>query len=141
VRETIKVLMIDDEAALCNAVKANLEAAGDCEVEFATRGAKGLQLAQKFKPDVILLDIVMPEMDGFEVLTQLKKDSRTLAIPVIMLSARTDEISKRTASQLFDEDYIEKPVSMQVLRQRIEAVLARYGKGPAGQGGRGGASA
>lgn len=121
------VLMIDDELDFCELIKENLEIRGNFEVLIAKNGKDGLALAKRIKPNVILLDIRMPDMDGFQILERLKKDKDTIAIPVIMLSALEDNESKFKAAQLFDELYITKPVKIQDLQNNIEEVLKRRG--------------
>ncbi len=120
-----KILIIDDEEDLSFFVKANLELAGDYEVVVATSGKAGIKAASQYKPDLILLDIMMPKMDGFEVLKKLKSSHATFSIPVIMLTAKGDDESKLKASKLYDEDYIIKPVRIEFLKTRIEEVLGR----------------
>ena len=122
-----KILIIDDEKDLCLLIKKNLEALGDFNVEMATNGKKGIQLAKKVKPDLIILDIIMPGMDGFEVLKNLKSNLKTRAIPVVMLTAKEDEESKVKAAQLYDELYITKPIEASALKTKIEEVLGRRG--------------
>ena len=78
-------------------------------------------------PDLILLDILMPGMDGFEVLEKLKKHEDTMMIPVVMLTAKGDEASKTKATQLYDELYITKPIEATDLKIKIEEVLERTG--------------
>jgi DNA-binding response OmpR family regulator len=119
------ILIIDDEKDLCFFVKANLELSGDYKVAFETDGEKGIKSAQRNKPDLILLDIVMPKFDGFEVLKRLKEDPHTITIPVIMLSALGDDDSKIKASGLYNEDYIVKPVEIDVLKSKINSILSR----------------
>lgn len=121
------ILIVDDEVNFCKLVKMNLESAGNFAVEIAVDGKAGINLAKKLKPDIILLDILMPNMDGFEVLKRLKDDRDTMAIPVVMLTARVDEDSQVKAAQLYDEDYIMKPIEAEELRARIEGVLKRRG--------------
>ena len=123
----LSVLMIDDEEDILWTVKKSLEVMGNYTVETVQDGKKGLAMARKVRPDLILLDITMPRMDGFEVLKILKNDSATAKIPVIMFSAREDEEAKIEASQLYDEDYIVKGVEMPLLKQKIEDVLKRRG--------------
>lgn len=122
-----KVLIIDDEKDFCESVRANLQEMGDFEVQIANDPQQGLRMARSIQPAVILLDILMPGMDGFQVLKKLKEDQQTLAIPVLMLSALTDVESKKRASTLYDEDYVEKPVQMPALKSKIEAILSRIG--------------
>ena len=120
-----KILIIDDEENFCLLVKRNLELMGDFEVGIAINGKKGINIAKKTKPDLILLDILMPDTDGFEILERLKKDEKTIAIPVVMLTAKGDKASKVKASQLYDEEYIIKPIEPPDLKAKIEEVLKR----------------
>ena len=120
-----KILIIDDEVAFCKLVKRNLELIGDFDVAITTDGEGGFSLAKKLKPDLILLDIMMPIMDGFKVLEKLKSDMNTIAVPVIMLTAKGDEASKVKAAQLYDEEYITKPIEAPELKTKIEEVLKR----------------
>lgn len=122
-----KILIIDDEADFCKLVKRNLELIGDFEVVIAGDGKQGFNSAKKLKPDLILLDIMMPRMDGFKVLEKLKSDMSTIAVPVIMLTAKGDEASKVKASELYDEEYITKPIEAPELKTKIEEVLRRSG--------------
>lgn len=122
-----RILMIDDEKDLGFFVKANLELVGDYEVLIATSGKEGLRSASWHKPDVILLDIMMPGMDGFEVLKKLKTDTKTESIPVIMLTAKTDDESKITAAGLYGDDYLIKPVEFKTLKARIDSALESKG--------------
>ncbi|MFA5337246.1 MAG: response regulator [Candidatus Omnitrophota bacterium] len=123
----VKILIIDDEENFCKLVKMNLELDKDFIVEIAIDGKKGIDLAKKFKPDAIILDIMMPKMSGFEVLGKLKKDSKTIAIPVIMLSAKEDIDFQFKAAQLYDELYLVKPIDAPTLKGKIEEVLRRRG--------------
>lgn len=127
---SFRVLLIDDEERLCGVLKQGLENTGLFEVGFATDGKTGLLMARKGNPDVILLDICMPKMSGLEVLQQLKKAYPLSEIPVIMLSGLLDEETKKECNYHYGEEYIEKPVSLAQLQERIEAVLRRVGKLP-----------
>ena len=122
-----KILMIDDEKDLCFFVKANLEIVGNYEVFTATSGKEGLRTAAWNKPDVILLDVMMPGMDGFEVLKKLKSEVKTASIPVIMLTAKADDESKMRAAGLYGDDYLIKPVEFKTLKFGIDSVLAAKG--------------
>lgn len=122
-----RLLIIDDEFYFCKLVKLNLELTGEFEVYIATNGKQGLSLAKKIKPDLILLDILMPVMNGFEVLEKLRKDKSTMEITVIMLTAKTDDESKIRAAKLYSEDYIVKTKEIGDLRASIDAVLKRRG--------------
>ncbi|MBL7170482.1 MAG: response regulator [Candidatus Omnitrophica bacterium] len=121
-----RILIIDDEENFCKLVKMNLELLGDLSVTIATNGKMGIKLAKKTKPDLILLDMLMPGMKGLEVLERLKKDENTMAIPVVMLSAIGDEPSKTRAMELYDEEYITKPIDGPQLKAKIEEVLRRF---------------
>lgn len=122
-----KILIIDDEEDLTFFVKANLELVGDYEVITATNGKEGVAIAISRDIDIILLDIMMPRMDGFEVLDKIKKTKGILSIPVIMLTAKGDIESKIKAAGLYDEDYIVKPVQIEILKAKIEETLKRRG--------------
>jgi len=120
-----KILIIDDEKAICQLVKDGLERMGDFEVIMALSGLIGIELAKKIRPDLILLDIGMPRMSGFEVIRKLKEDNDTITIPVVMLSGRGDEEAKIESMELYDEDYITKPIALTDLKVKIESVLKR----------------
>jgi len=120
-----KILAIDDEEDLTFFIKANLELTGEYEVVVARSGKEGVKAAARYKPDLILLDIMMPRMDGYQVLERLKKSRKTLSIPVIMLTAKGDDESKMKAASLYDEDYVVKPIQIDSLITKIEEVLKR----------------
>ncbi len=122
-----RILIVDDEEDFCSLVKTGLEARDEYKVSMATGGKHGLEIARIERPDLILLDITMPEMDGFTVLERLKKDRHTMSIPVVMLTARDDIEFKQRAAALFDEGYLVKPVEIAVLRTTIQEVLRRRG--------------
>lgn len=128
----IRVLVIDDEVGFCYFTKENLEQMGPYQVKTASGAHEGLLIAQRERPDVILLDIMMPEMDGFEILERLKKDVATSGIPVLMLTALGDPQSKQIASGLYNDDYIVKPVASEILKSRIDKALERIGRRPLG---------
>ena len=119
-----KILIIDDEEDFCYFVKANLQLISNYEVLVANRGKKGIRLVRKEKPDLILLDVMMPGMDGFEVLKRLKKSEETQYIPIIMLTAKNEDESKIKAAGLYCEDYIVKPVEIKVLKAKIHKVVS-----------------
>lgn len=122
-----KILIIDDEKDFCRLLKKNLELFGKFAVSMATSGKEGLKLAGKTTPDLILLDIMMPEMDGFKVLEKIKSDRKLSGIPVVMLTAKGDEISKMRAAQLQSVKYLTKPVEIQDLMATLEKVLKNEG--------------
>ncbi len=123
-----KILIVDDEQDFSFFIGENLKETGNYEVRISNNGKQGLKEARSHQPDLILLDIMMPEMDGLEVLKKLKEDRKTLSIPVIMLTAKRDMDTKRDAASLYGEAYLEKPVEIEVLKSKIEATLDRMGK-------------
>lgn len=122
-----RILLIDDEVDFGKLVKMNLELISNFRVDVATNGKQGISLAKKLKPDLILLDILMPGIDGLEVLKRLKEDKNTMAIPVVMLTAKGDEGSRIEAMRLYDEEYITKPIEAPELKTKIENVFKRRG--------------
>ena len=118
-----KVLIIDDEAIFAQCIKMNLELSNRFIVHTANSGKAGIAMAKKIKPDIILLDITMPHMDGLQVLAALKNDAMTISIPVVMLSALGEEETKIKASSLYSQYYITKPVESDKLIEKIDWVL------------------
>jgi len=113
------VLIVDDDPAIIKFVRANLEAE-DYQTFSAMDGAEALQVIEKELPDLVILDIMMPRMDGFEVCRQLREWSQ---IPIIMLSARGDEDDKVTCLEIGADDYLTKPFGIRELIARIKVVL------------------
>jgi len=124
-----KVLIIDDELEFCHVVKMYFEMTlkSNFQVSIALEGKEGIRLAKRIKPDLIILDIIMPVMDGFKVLETLKQDPDTMSIPVVILSAKIDAESKLKAMQLYNDMYINKPVAMLDLKAKVEEVLKMRG--------------
>ena len=120
-----KILIIDDEKDFGFFLKRNLELSGIYSVTVVTNGRDGINLALRQKPDLILLDVIMPEMSGFEVLKTLKADKSTMTIPVVMLTAVDTEEAKEKALGLYNEDYIVKPVSISELMAKVDSVFSR----------------
>ncbi|MFA5156710.1 MAG: response regulator [Candidatus Omnitrophota bacterium] len=118
-----RVLLIDDEKDLCALTKKLLEKISNYTVATATSGQEGLQLAKEDKPDLIVLDIIMPGMNGFEVLEELKKDISLAAVPVIILSGKSDEASRVKALELYNEMFLIKPVTAQELKTKIDEIF------------------
>lgn len=125
-----KILIIDDDESFCSIVRLNLELKGDFKVEVVSDSKQCVAMAKKMKPDLILLDILMPGINGFEVLKKLKDDSDTSSIPVMMLTALSDEESKIKAQKLYDEEYIVKPVEALELRAKIIEVFQKRKQWP-----------
>ncbi len=120
-----KILMIDDEKDYCLFIKQNLELTGDYSVIVAADGKTGLERARTEAPELILLDIIMPGMNGFEVLREIKRSKDLNKIPVIMLTALDSQEAREKALSIYGEDYLTKPVDTETLARRIEEVLAR----------------
>jgi len=116
-----RVLVVDDELSIVKFLRANLEASG-YEVLAAMDGAEALKVFETELPDLIILDIMMPKMDGFEVCRRLREWSQ---IPIIMLSARCDEKDKVKCFDLGADDYMTKPFGAGELIARVRAVLRR----------------
>jgi len=115
------ILIVEDEASLRAMLREYLEAQG-FRVEQAGDGRQGLSLARQVKPDVILLDILLPELDGYEFLRAFRRERST---PVILLTAKVDETDKVVGLELGADDYVTKPFGVRELTARIRAVLRR----------------
>jgi two-component system phosphate regulon response regulator PhoB len=126
-----KILVADDEPDALELIEINLRTAG-YEVLVAADGRDALQKARAAMPDLILLDIMLPEMDGLEVCKALRRDATTSSLPIIMLTARTAEIDRVLGLELGADDYITKPFSPRELILRVKNVLKRAGAEPAG---------
>ncbi len=124
--KTKKILVVDDEEDMAYFLKANLELEGEYEVITVTKGKDAFRTAAKHMPDLIMLDIKMPQVDGIQVLKKLKESPKTLRIPVIILSAKTDDATKIEAARLYDDHYITKPVQIEEIKSKIKEVLERY---------------
>lgn len=118
------ILIIDDEPDLLELVEFNLKKDG-YETIVAKNGQAGLDIAQKHVPNLIILDIMMPGLDGLEVCRQLRADSRTRLIPMIMLTAKSAEADRIVGLELGADDYITKPFSPRELVARVRALLRR----------------
>jgi two-component system KDP operon response regulator KdpE len=120
------VLVVDDEQRIINFMRMNLELEG-CRVITATNGRAALDRVREDLPDIVLLDIMMPGMDGFEVLRRLRQFS---SVPVIVLTAKDEEDDRIKGLELGADDYIGKPFSHRELVSRIRAVLRRHAMPP-----------
>lgn len=118
-----KILIIDDEKDFCWFVKKNLELEGEYSVSTAYSGEEALTLVCRAKPDVIILDLLMPKMDGRTIFAELKKDPSTASIPVILLTALDMFEAKRLVPGLSQEAYLTKPVKFAVLKDAINKVM------------------
>ncbi len=115
------VLVVDDEKTLVKALTFNLEKEG-FRVEQAYDGEEALQKVFDLKPDIVVLDLMLPEVDGFDVCRQIRKK---LEIPIIMLTARSEDIDKVLGLELGADDYLTKPFNSRELVARIKAILRR----------------
>jgi DNA-binding response OmpR family regulator len=120
-----KILLVEDEPKVCELIKAYLVKDGD-DVAIAGDGKTAVEQAQSYKPDLILLDLNLPEVDGLEVCRTIRKQSN---VPIIMLTARDQEIDKVVGLEIGADDYVTKPFSPRELTARVGAVLRRYREG------------
>lgn len=119
-----KILIVEDDHNIVELLTYNLEQEG-YDVHVALNGADALQRAAADVPDLVILDLMLPEIDGLEVCRLLKRDQRTAAIPVIMLTAKGEEIDRIVGLELGADDYIAKPFSPREVVLRVRAVLRR----------------
>lgn len=124
-----KILIVDDEPSITNLVSAYLKPEG-YEVFIASDGNAGLKAARAFKPDLVILDVMLPGMDGIELLSRLRRESE---VYVIMLTAKTEETDKIVSLSVGADDYVTKPFSPRELVARVKAALRRIEAG-AGSG-------
>ncbi|MBS1543359.1 MAG: response regulator transcription factor [Bacteroidetes bacterium] len=123
-----KVLVVDDEEAILELLKYNLEKEG-YEVRTAQNGQVAVDIAKKFKPDLVLLDIMMPVMDGVEACRQLRAIPDLVNTFIVFLTARSEEYSEVAAFDVGADDYITKPIKPRALLSRMTALFRRDSKG------------
>lgn len=123
-----RILVIEDEPQMLLGLRDNLELEG-YEVQTAADGDEGLQKAASFQPDLVILDVMLPRKNGFDVCRELR--ARSNATPVVMLTARNQETDKVLGLELGADDYVTKPFSITELLARVRAVLRRSGSRPA----------
>jgi DNA-binding response OmpR family regulator len=119
-----KILVVDDEAVLVETIAYNLEQAG-YQVTTAADGVSALEASRRETPDLIILDLMLPEMDGLEVCRQLRRESTTATTPIMMLTAKGDEIDKVVGLEVGADDYVTKPFGRRELLARVRALLRR----------------
>lgn len=124
-RKVNKILVVDDEKDIVDILKYNLLQQKEFEVLTAYNGRDAIKIAQEEKPDLILLDIMMPELNGFDVCKKLKSSPVTADIPVIFLTAKENEIDEIIGLELGADDYIQKPLSPRKIIARVKSVLRR----------------
>ncbi len=117
-----KILLIDDDANICDLVKIYLENEG-YEVKVATDGSEGLSYFKMYEPDLVLLDIMLPKKDGWQVCREIREQSSK---PIIMITAKSEVFDKVLGLELGADDFIVKPFNVKELSARVKAVLRRY---------------
>jgi two-component system, OmpR family, alkaline phosphatase synthesis response regulator PhoP len=122
-----KVLVVDDEEAILELLRYNLEKGG-YEVKTASDGMKAIEIARKFQPDLVLLDIMMPKMDGVETCRQIREIPHMDKSFIVFLTARAEEYSEVAAFDVGADDYITKPIKPRALMSRISALFRRDNK-------------
>lgn len=125
-----KILLVDDEKDILDLVGFNLEKEG-FEVHTATDGKKAVELARKIQPDLVLLDVMMPEMDGMETCRILREDPKMKNVMIAFLTARGEDYSQVAGFDAGADDYIQKPIKTRILISRIKAMLRRSNTEPA----------
>jgi DNA-binding response OmpR family regulator len=121
-----RILVVDDEANIIDLTRMYLEREG-YRVEAATDGAQALEMIQALNPDLVILDIMLPEVDGLEVCRRVRADSD---VPIIMLTARDHDIDKIVGLELGADDYLTKPFNPRELAARVKAILRRTERAP-----------
>lgn len=122
-----KITIVDDEKGLVNTIKGFLEERG-FSISFAYDGVSGFGVIKKEMPDVVILDIIMPNKDGRDLLKELKEDVATKEIPVIMLTAKDEQFDRDDAFAMGAYEYMIKPYDSYALLRQIKNVLEKFGK-------------
>lgn len=117
-----QILIVDDSPTEAHVLKGILEKNG-FEVETAENGTEGIERAKELKPDLILMDVVMPGLNGFQATRQLTKGSETSGIPVIIVTTKDQETDRVWGMRQGAKDFISKPVTEKILMEKISAVL------------------
>src|SRR5262245_11355317 len=120
----MRILIIEDERGLTDVLEYNLKREG-YDTMVAHDGLEGLQKAQTLLPDLILLDIMLPGLSGLDICRELRRGERTRSIPIIFLTAKTEETDQVVGFSLGADDYVTKPFSVKILLQRIKALQRR----------------
>jgi len=119
-----KILVVDDEADLVETIQFALELEG-YNVLVASNGEEGLNIARQEKPDIILLDLMLPKLDGYKVCRLLKFDERYKSIPILMLTAKTQEKDKILGKETGADEYVTKPFDMDELMAKVKSYLSK----------------
>ena len=128
--EKLRILLVEDEKNISMLVEARLQHAG-YEVLIATNGQEALETAQRERPDLIILDLMLPKLNGYEVCTMLKQDTRYQKIPIIMFTAKAQEKDEKLGLECGADAYIRKPFDAKELLGKIRALLPVSPAGPA----------
>ena len=126
-----KILTVEDDPDIGELLRFNLEKAG-YQVILADHGEKALELAKRQYPDLILLDLLLPVMNGLEVCRQVKMDPMLQHVPIIMVTAKGEEVDRVVGLELGADDYVVKPFSVREVMLRVQKLLERQDKAPAG---------
>ena len=119
-----RVLVVDDESDLVDLLTFNLEKHGYTALR-ASDGRQGLTLARAERPDLAIIDVMMPEIDGVELVQRIKADPMLMSMPILMLTAKTGEQDELAALSIGADDYVAKPFSMRILMARVQSLLRR----------------
>ena len=120
-----RILIVDDDVLLCDLVRMALERAGFA-VEAAHSAAQALEMLRDQPVDLVLLDVMMADINGFDMLRRMKSDPALASIPVVFLSARIEAIAQQTGLEAGAVDYLPKPISQTTLVERIQAILMKH---------------
>ena len=120
-----RILVVDDENDIVDLLRYNLEKEKEFTVITASNGKQAIEHALEFKPDLVLLDIMMPELNGFDVCKKLKNSPSTSKIPILFLTAKENEIDEIIGLELGADDYIQKPISPRKVVARVKSVIRR----------------
>ncbi len=119
-----RLLVVDDEMAITNVIRLGMEHAGFL-VTCATEGYQALDMAQRLRPDLVILDVMLPDLDGFEVCRRLRENQATTNIPILMLTAKDDVKDRVQGLEIGADDYVTKPFNLQELVARVRALHRR----------------
>lgn len=128
IKKSAKILVVDDEQDILELIRHTLNKEG-YEVHIGANGQQAIEKATKVIPDLIVMDVMMPVMDGMEACRQLKENAQTAHIPIVFLTARSEEFAELAGFEAGADDYISKPIRARVLLSRIKAILRRQSPG------------
>jgi two-component system, OmpR family, phosphate regulon response regulator PhoB len=127
-----RILVVEDEADLAELVSFNLRESGH-QVTTASNGSTALAEVRRMKPDLVVLDVMLPDVSGFEVCRRIRRDEATAGIPVLMLTAKGTEVDRVVGFEVGADDYVVKPFSPRELTLRVDAILRRAASGSQGK--------